>query len=107
MNPSLLNEKWQAFHEEHPGVTLKDAALHLGTSELELVATFLDAGAVLLNCNVAKLGSELTAQGKMRFVCSKPHLSLEEEGTFAPGFIHLDPQEIKYAIALREERIND
>src|SRR5262249_53669364 len=98
-----LKERWEAFHDEHPGVSLKDAALQIGATEVELFATFIDAGATPLANNLSSLRQSLAALSDLSYLTQKPHASLEQRTKFSDKYIRLAPGKIMQIFALREE----
>jgi putative hemin transport protein len=79
-----LAKAWNDFRQKHPDVRIRDAAVKLGTTEGQLVASGCGAGTTRLRPEFAELLGALPALGRVMALTRNEHAVIEKHGTYAP-----------------------
>ncbi|MEM7293534.1 MAG: ChuX/HutX family heme-like substrate-binding protein, partial [Pseudomonadota bacterium] len=77
-----LKEAWRHFREENPKTRIRDAALALGVSEAELVATTCGESAIRLNADWGELLSAVHKLGRVMALTRNDHAVHEKHGVY-------------------------
>jgi putative hemin transport protein len=100
--PGVLRERWAALRHERPGLSTRDAALALGVSEAELLASKCGDGVTRLAGRWGALVAELPALGPIVAVTRNPLAVHEKRGGFsrvdirgATGFVSSDSASLR------------
>ncbi len=77
-----LTQTWQDFRREHPEVRIRDAAVTLGCSEGELLASQCGEGVTRLRPDFPALLAALPALGRVMALTRNEHAVIEKHGVY-------------------------
>ncbi len=77
-----LKNSWAQFRVENPQTRIRDAAVQLGTSEVELLATEIGATVVRLNDNFPELLQEFHTLGRIMALTRNDEIVHERKGEY-------------------------
>jgi len=79
---SPLTERWNQFKAEHPKKRIREAAIALGVSEAELLATEVGNGTIKLEGDFSELYKQLPTLGRVMSLTRNDACVLEHKGLF-------------------------
>ncbi len=83
INNSELNTRWQEFKERNPKTRIRDAAIALGVSEAELLATNGGETVTRLDVDFGKFLTELDALGRVMALTRNDEIVHERKGRYS------------------------
>lgn len=103
---STLKTAWEKLKVEQPNLRIRDAAIHLGVSEAELLASQVGESVTILKSEWTEILVEFKKLGKVMSLCRSNGCVLEHKGNFQK--ITIDgkaPHQIATVIGPIEQRI--
>lgn len=86
-----LKERWEKLKETHPGMRIKNAALELGVSEAELLATKIGEGATLLEGDMKAMLADIATLGYVMALSRNEDVVHERKGEYLNGEFNQSP----------------
>lgn len=80
-----LKEKWEALKAENPHIRIRNAAVQLGVSEAELLATSIGEGVTVLNPEFPAILTEAEKLGKVMALTRNDECVHERKGIYQNG----------------------
>ncbi|WP_291788636.1 ChuX/HutX family heme-like substrate-binding protein [Cecembia sp.] len=101
-----LSQAWNDLKQDNPQMRIRDAAVHLGVSELELLATTIGESTIRLECNWADFLVSCKNLGKVMALTRNDGCVLEHKGNFQKIDIHGEaPHQVATVIGPIEQRV--
>lgn len=79
---TTLKEKWEALKATNPNIRIKNAAIELGVSEVELLATKVGETVTRLQPNIKEILSEIESLGKVMALTRNEECVHERKGVY-------------------------
>ena len=86
-----LKERWEALKKEQPNLRIKNAAIELGVSEAELLATKVGTGVTLLEGDFKKMLADIASLGYVMALSRNEDVVHERKGEYLNGEFNQGP----------------